>query len=213
MTGGPVRPAVLMSIPILIVDDDTSITASLSLLLKQNGYTPLAAHQPLDALASLRRDRPRLVLQDMNFGRQTTGEEGLDLLSRIRAEEPSLPVILMTAWGSIGLAVEGMKKGAADFVTKPWSNAAILQSIETALRLAAPAGAERLPSRGELDEQYDFSNIIGSDPKLIRVLEMIARVAPTGASVLITGESGTGKSSWRKRFTATAPAAALLSSR
>jgi len=178
---------------ILIVDDDPSITASLALLLKQSGYASVSAHTPMEALAAMRGERPRLVIQDMNFGRQTTGEEGLDLLERIRAEEPSLPVILMTAWGSIALAVEGMKRGAADFVTKPWSNATLLQSVETALKLADARGQEANLSRAELDERYDFSNIIGSDPKVVRMLEMIGRVAPTDASVLITGESGTGK--------------------
>ena len=178
---------------ILIVDDDVSITASLALLLKQNGYASAQAHTPAEALAILRRDRPRLVIQDMNFSRQTTGEEGLDLLERIRAEEPSLPVILMTAWGSIQLAVEGMKRGATDFVTKPWSNANVLQSIETALNLMQARAEEKDLTRAELDERYDFSNIIGTDPKIVRMLEMIGRVAPTDASVLITGESGTGK--------------------
>ncbi len=178
---------------ILIVDDDASITASLALLLKQNGYGSVQAHTPAEALAILRRERPRLVIQDMNFSRETSGEEGLDLLERIRVEEPSLPVILMTAWGSIQLAVEGMKRGATDFVTKPWANATVLQSIETALNLARTRGEEKDLTRAELDERYDFSNIIGTDPKIIRMLEMIGRVAPTDASVLITGESGTGK--------------------
>jgi len=180
-------------VTILIVDDDPSITASLALLLKQSGYASVSAHTPMEALAAMRGERPRLVIQDMNFGRQTTGEEGLDLLERIRAEEPSLPVILMTAWGSIALAVEGMKRGAADFITKPWSNATVLQSVETALKLVDARGHEANLSRAELDERYDFSNIIGSDPKVARMLEMIGRVAPTDASVLITGESGTGK--------------------
>ncbi|HYH08999.1 MAG TPA: sigma-54 dependent transcriptional regulator [Thermoanaerobaculia bacterium] len=187
---GP-RPAVLG--PVLIVDDDTSVTASLALLLKQHGYATASAHEPMEALAILRRERPRLVIQDMNFSRQTTGEEGLDLLARIRAEEPSLPVILMTAWGSIALAVEGMKRGASDFITKPWSNATVLQSVETALKLAATTVEVKDLTRAELDERYDFSNIIGSDAKMTRILEMIGRVAPTEASVLITGESGTGK--------------------
>ncbi|HEX2059697.1 MAG TPA: sigma-54 dependent transcriptional regulator [Thermoanaerobaculia bacterium] len=178
---------------ILIVDDDASITASLALLLKQHGYATRSAHDPMEALAILRRERPSLVIQDMNFSRQTTGEEGLDLLARIRVEEPSLPVILMTAWGSIQLAVEGMKRGAADFITKPWANATVLQSVETALKLAAAPSETKDLTRAELDERYDFSNIIGSDPKMIRILEMIGRVAPTEASVLITGESGTGK--------------------
>jgi two-component system, NtrC family, response regulator len=181
------------SAPILIVDDDASITASLGLLLKQNGYASIAAHTPIDAIAAVRAQHPRLVIQDMNFSRDTSGEEGLDLLQRIRAEEPSLPVILITAWGSIALAVEGMKRGASDFITKPWSNATVLQSIETALELVDARKDEATFSRGELDERYDFSNIIGSDPKMLRLLEMIGRVAPTDASVLITGESGTGK--------------------
>jgi DNA-binding NtrC family response regulator len=178
---------------ILIVDDDASITASLALLLKQHGYATVSAHTPMEALAEMRRARPRLVIQDMNFSRQTGGEEGLDLIERIHAEEPGMPVILMTAWGSIQLAVEGMKRGAADFITKPWVNATVLQSVETALNLAEVRVAERDPTRAELDEQWDFSNIIGSDPKMVRILEMIGRVAPTEASVLITGESGTGK--------------------
>ena len=178
---------------ILIVDDDASITASLALLLKQHGYRSVSAHSQVEALAALRRERPRLVIQDMNFSRQTSGEEGLDLLERIRAAEPSLPVILITAWGSIALAVEGMKRGAADFITKPWSNATVIQSIETTLKLADSRAPESSLTRAELDEQYDFSNIIGSDAKMVRLLEMIGRVAPTDASVLITGESGTGK--------------------
>jgi DNA-binding NtrC family response regulator len=184
---------VTLSAPILIVDDDASITASLALLLKQSGYRSVSAQTPIEALAAIRGERPRLVIQDMNFSRQTTGEEGLDLLERIRAEEPSMPVILMTAWGSIGLAVEGMKRGASDFITKPWANATVLQSVETALKLVDARSSEQDLTRSELDERYDFSNIIGSDPKVVRMLELIGRVAPTEASVLITGESGTGK--------------------
>ncbi|MBV9494830.1 MAG: sigma-54-dependent Fis family transcriptional regulator [Acidobacteria bacterium] len=179
---------------ILIVDDDPSVTASLALLLKQHGYRTVATHAPDEALAAMRAERPRLVIQDMNFTRRTSGEEGLQLLSAIRAEEPGVPVILLTAWGSITLAVEGMRRGASDFLTKPWSNAHVIQSVETALRLveARSAAAEEL-TRAELDERYDFSNIIGSDPKVLRLLALIGRVAPTDASVLITGESGTGK--------------------
>jgi len=177
---------------ILIVDDDASITASLALLLKQHGYATVSASSIDEALAIARRDRPRLVIQDMNFSRRTTGEEGLQLLSELRALDPSLPIILMTAWGSIALAVEGMKRGASDFVTKPWSNANVIQSVETALRLAATP-KETSSSRAELDERFDFSIIIGSDPKLLSVLDVVGRVAPTEASVLIAGESGTGK--------------------
>jgi len=179
---------------ILIVDDDASIAASLALLLKQQGYRSVSASTPDEALAMIRRERPSLVIQDMNFTRRTTGEEGLQLLESIRAAEPALPVILITAWGSISLAVEGMKRGASDFITKPWTNAHVVQSVETALGLAAMRATNDAPrSRADLDEEFDFSNIIGSDPKILRMLELIGRVAPTEASVLITGESGTGK--------------------
>jgi DNA-binding NtrC family response regulator len=180
--------------PILIVDDDASITASLALLLKQNGYETSVAHSAGEALLRFRATQPRLVIQDMNFSRRTTGEEGLELLSQIRSEKPAVPVILMTAWGSISLAVEGMKRGASDFITKPWSNATVLQSVETTLRLADSAQDSRPPAgRAELDERFDFTGITGSDPKLLRVLELVGRVASTDASVLILGESGTGK--------------------
>lgn len=179
---------------ILLVDDDPSVTASLALLLKQHGYRSVVTNGPDEALAKIGEEVPELVIQDMNFTRRTTGEEGLELLSKIRAQHHDLPVILITAWGSIELAVQGMKRGANDFITKPWSNAQVVQAVETALGLAK-AKDEVTPkrSRGEIDERYDFSNIIGSDPKLIKVLEVIGRIAPTDASVLITGESGTGK--------------------
>jgi DNA-binding NtrC family response regulator len=179
---------------ILIVDDDPSVTASLGLLLKRHGHPSRAAASPEEALALLGREPFKLVLQDMNFSRSTSGEEGLELLREIRRRQTDLPVVLVTAWGSIALAVEGMKAGASDFVTKPWSNAQLLQSIETALSLAATAdsGTARV-QRDDLDRRFDFRGLIGGDPKFLKILELIGRVSPTDASVLITGESGTGK--------------------
>ena len=114
---------------ILIVDDDPSVTASLALLLKQAGQPSHAVSSPAAAVAWLEREPCELVLQDMNFSRRTTGEEGLELLGQIKALHPDLPVILITAWGSIALAVDGMKAGASDFITKPWTNEQLLQSV------------------------------------------------------------------------------------
>jgi DNA-binding NtrC family response regulator len=179
---------------ILIVDDDPSVTASLSLLLKQAGHPSAAAASPEEALRTIGERPVELVLQDMNFSRRTSGEEGLQLLARIKEQRPALPVILMTAWGSIPLAVEGMKRGASDFVTKPWTREQLLQSIATALGLAkAGVPAPEPPSRESLDTSWDFGPLVGEDPALLRVLEIVGRVAATDASVLVTGESGTGK--------------------
>jgi two-component system NtrC family response regulator len=180
-----------------VVDDDASVTTTLSLLLRRHGYEPICAAGPDEALEQVRKENVALVLQDMNFSVETSGREGLDLLRRIKALRHDLPVVLVTAWGSIALAVEGVKAGAADFMTKPWSNDHVIQSIETALSLAAGAGDRRErqppPRRADLDAKYDLSGLIGEDPELLRLLDLIGRVGSTNASVLITGESGTGK--------------------
>ena len=117
---------------ILIIDDDDAIRASLRFLLGRAGLTAEAVPGPKEAVETVRRQEPELILMDMNYSLSTTGEEGLELLRKVRILAPSTPVILMTAWGSISLAVEGMRLGAFDFITKPWDNTALLE------RAAAP---------------------------------------------------------------------------
>ncbi len=185
-----------MSTSILIVDDDFSVTTSLALLLKQAGYQSRTASSPAAALQLLESERFDLILQDMNFSRETSGEEGLALLKNIKNQKSNVPVILMTAWGSIALAVKGVQAGAADFITKPWSNEQLLQSVKTALGLAAAKSSstnEKALTREELEARYDFRHLLGRDLKFLKILEVIGRVSPTDASVLVTGESGTGK--------------------
>lgn len=179
---------------ILIIDDDAIVRSSLSLLLKRAGYETEAVASPEAAVDFVRHTSPDLMLMDMNFSLTTKGEEGLELLQKVQVFCPRVPVILITAWGSITLAVRGMKAGAFDFITKPWDNRQLLKSVETALELKTRENETGLtPTRRELDDQYDFSAIIGQSQALIDVLSTVARIADTNASVLITGESGTGK--------------------
>jgi DNA-binding NtrC family response regulator len=179
---------------ILIVDDDAAVQASLGLLLKQAGFEPRACDDGAQALELLAADGPfDLVLQDMNFSLATSGEEGLELLGRIKAGYRALPVLLMTAWGSIALAVRGMQAQAANFFTKPWDNAQLLALVRATLDAAQPGAPGAQPSRRELDGRFDFSGIVGEHPRLMAVLATIGQVAGTRAPVLVLGESGTGK--------------------
>ncbi|MBD5334239.1 MAG: sigma-54-dependent Fis family transcriptional regulator [Bacteroides sp.] len=172
---------------ILIVDDDAGIRLSLRLLLTRNGYEVSVASTPKEAMDFIRTNTPRLVLLDMNFSRATSGDEGLILLKQIKVFQPQLPVILMTAWGSIPLAVEGVQAGAFDFITKPWDNAALLQRINVALEINKPDTV--IEEKGKFDRSF----IIGRSPALLNILNTIERIAATDAPVLIMGENGTGK--------------------
>ena len=176
---------------ILVVDDDQAVQVSLALLLKQAGYQARCCDDAQQALALLAAEPFDLVLQDMNFSLQTSGEEGLELLARIKERQPQLPVLLMTAWGSIGLAVKGVQAGAANFFTKPWDNLQLAQLVGATLQAQAPSPSR--VTRASLDAQFDFAGIVGEHPKLLRVLSTIGQVAATRAPVLILGESGTGK--------------------
>lgn len=174
---------------ILIIDDDHIIRSSLTLLLERAGYQTCCAANPQAALDIVRSQPLKLILMDMNFSLNTTGEEGLILMKQVKIFQPDVPIILITAWGSIELAVKGMREGAFDFITKPWKNMLLLQRIETALQLH--------PSSQETNDEnlntFARNSIIGKSQKLTTVLQTVARVAHTNAPILITGESGTGK--------------------
>ena len=175
---------------ILIIDDDSAIRTSLSFMLKRAKYDVQAVASPKEALAVVRSVSPELILMDMNFSLTTTGDEGITLLKQVKIFRPETPVILMTAWGSIQLAVKGMQAGAFDFITKPWNNAALMLRIETALELN---GKKKEEEEKKDADDFDRSHIIGKSKALMNVLETIKRISRTNASVLITGESGTGK--------------------
>lgn len=176
---------------ILIIDDDSAIRSSLSFMLKRAKYEVQAVPGPKEAMEVVHTVTPQLILMDMNFSLSTDGAEGLVLLKQVKLFCPDVPVILMTAWGSIPLAVQGMRAGAFDFITKPWNNAALMQRIETALELTSKEDLTGSSTREE--EDFDRSHIIGKSKALEEVLSTVKRVSRTGASVLITGESGTGK--------------------
>ena len=176
---------------VLVVDDDKAVRSSLKLLLKQSGYAVQTLAGPQETLDWIRRQAPSVILMDMNFSNDTSGREGLELLQKVRVFEPAVPVILITGWGSIDLAVEGIKKGANDFITKPWDNKRLLESIRTQQMMAGRETASM--DRRQLDENYVLSGIIGEDPVFLELLNAVGKVAPTEATVLIHGESGTGK--------------------
>ena len=193
---------------ILIIDDDTMIATSLELLLGRAGYRTASVSRMAEALPAITEHRPALVLLDMNFTISTTGRDGMQLLQQMLAAHPGLPVIQMTGWATVQLAVEGMKAGARDFIAKPWDNRELLNAVALQIdKLPAgfgnhagfsansEGGAAAGAGGGSLEtgEGDAFSAIIGESPALRTVIEQARRVAATPASVLITGESGTGK--------------------
>ncbi len=180
---------------ILIADDQPDVREALRLLLKAEGYQSVFASSPVEILAALESRDFDAVLMDLNYSRDTTsGQEGLDLLGKIQSLDNTLPVIVMTAWGSIDLAVEAMRRGARDFIQKPWDNFRLLATVRTqvelsqALRTGHRLEAENLLLRGEGQPA-----MIAQAPAMRPVLQLISRVGPSDANVLITGENGTGK--------------------
>jgi DNA-binding NtrC family response regulator len=180
---------------ILAADDQQHILEAIQLLLKPQGYKVDAVRSPelaREVLASAAYDA---VLIDLNYARDTTsGQEGLDLLSEMVALDSTLPVIVMTAWGNVELAVEAMRRGARDFIQKPWENERLLSILRTQVELhRALQQADRLAAENRLLSAQGHPEFIATAPSMTQVLESITRIAPSDANVLITGEHGTGK--------------------
>src|SRR5260370_15042462 len=189
------RKSAFKSPRVLAADDQQHILEAIDLLLRPQGYQVEAVRSPELAREALASSSYDAVLIDLNYTRDTTsGREGLDLLSEIVALDSSLPVIVMTAWGNVGLAVEAMRRGARDFIQKPWENERLLSILRTQVELRrALQQAERLAAENRLLSAQGRPEFIATAPSMAPVLESIARVAPSDANVLITGEHGTGK--------------------
>ena len=180
---------------ILAADDQRHILEALELLLKPEGYKVDSVQSPVLAREALARSTYDAVLIDLNYTRDTTsGQEGLDLLSEIVALDSTLPVIVMTAWGNVDLAVEAMRRGARDFIQKPWENERLISILRTQVELRrALLQAERLEAENRLLRAEGRPEFIASAPAMQPILELISRIGPSDANVLITGEHGTGK--------------------
>src|SRR3981081_2530066 len=187
-----------MAVPrVLIADDQPEILSALSLICSAEGFSVATAQSPSALLAKLGKEDFDLALIDMNYHERTqTGAEGLDLLKKIREVDPSIPVIVMTAFSSVQLAVEALQLGAKDFIQKPWENERLLSILRTQIALRdALISKERLPAEnsGLRQERLSRSGVVALSRGMQEVHHLIEQVAPSDANVLITGENGTGK--------------------
>jgi DNA-binding NtrC family response regulator len=192
---------------VLVADDQKDVLEALRLLLKSESIGVETASSPAGAMAALEARDFDAVLIDLNYARDTTsGAEGLDLLARIRDVDPHLPVLVMTAWGTVDLAVEAMRRGARDFVQKPWDNARLLTTLRTQMALGrALRQGERLEAENRLLRHEGQPAMIASSPAMRPVLDVISRVGPSDANVLITGENGSGKAVVARALHAASP--------
>ncbi|MGA9186422.1 MAG: sigma-54 dependent transcriptional regulator [Candidatus Acidiferrales bacterium] len=182
-------------IRILVADDQPDIREALRLLLKAEGFETETVSSPAAVLSSIEMREFDAVLIDLNYARDTTsGQEGLDLLSHIRAKDSTLPIVVMTAWGSLEVVVEAMRRGAKDFIQKPWENARLLAILKTQIELShALRRSQRLEAENRLLRADGRPTMIAESPVMRPVMDLIARVGPSDANILITGEHGTGK--------------------
>jgi len=189
MTSASTQPRILIS------DDQPDVLEALRLLLKREGYRCESAESPRQVLQLLEQNEFDLALLDLNYTRDTTsGAEGLELLQTMHALDPTLPVVVMTAWGSVELAVQAMREGARDFVQKPWDNERLSSIIRTQLELReALRRGQRLEIENRLLQGDNLPTLITQSPVMQPVLDVVSRVGPSDANVLITGEPGTGK--------------------
>ncbi len=180
---------------ILVADDQPDVLEALRLLLKAEGYQIETAKSPAAVLKAVEARDFSLAIIDLNYARDTTsGQEGLDLLAKLQAADVTLPVVVMTAWASVEIAVEAMRRGAKDFITKPWENPRLLTIVKTQIELAGAVRAyRRLEQENQILRGKGGPNLIAQSAAMRPVLEIISRVGPSDANVLITGENGTGK--------------------
>src|SRR5258708_7297593 len=180
---------------ILAADDQQHILEAIELLLKPQGYKVDVVPSPALAREALASTQYDAVLIDLNYTRDTTsGREGLDLLSEIVGQDSTLPVIVMTAWGNVDLAVEAMRRGARDFIQKPWENERLLSILRTQVELhRALQEGERLAAQNRLLQTEGRPQFIATAPAMQPLLDAMTRVGPSDANVLVTGEHGTGK--------------------
>jgi DNA-binding NtrC family response regulator len=193
---------------ILIADDQRDVLEALRILLKGEGYQTEAVTSLAGIFNALEKKDYALLLMDLNYSRDTTsGQEGLSAIPKIQEIDNTLPIVVMTAWATIELAVEAMKRGARDFVTKPWDNERLLTIVRTQLELAmALRRGRKLEAENQL-LRGTMPDLIAESPAMQPVMTMISRVAPSDANVLITGENGTGKSLIARAIHALSPRA------
>jgi DNA-binding NtrC family response regulator len=190
---------------ILIADDQAAVREALRILLAKEGYQVALATSPKEVLQTLQTSEVALVMLDLNYARDTTsGQEGLDLIAQIKKIEGAPPIVVMTAWATVDLAVAAMRAGARDFFQKPWENARVLAIVRTQVDFsAAEQRGQRLESENQVlrgdagliqKSAFATSGLIAHSPGMQAVVETIQRIAPSDANVLVTGENGTGKS-------------------
>lgn len=194
---------------VLVADDQSDVLESLRLLLKPQGYQIESVDSPAAVLSAVEKKDFDVVLIDLNYARDTTsGEEGLDLLSSLQQLDSTLPVVVMTAWGSVEVAVEAMRLGARDFVQKPWENERLSTILRTQVELGqALRRGQRLEAENQLLRAEGRPTLIATSESMQPVLHMITKIGPSDANVLITGEHGTGKDVVARTLHAVSPRA------